>query len=98
MPGGCRVEERHFEPEFVGKMDMYLEALDRDVKRSYENPTIGIILCPSADRVSVEYTLSRSLSPTMVAEYRRLLIPQETMTKSLEEYCAYLKDDINKTK
>ncbi len=87
-----------FEPEFVGKMDMYLEALDRDVKRSYENPTIGIILCPSADRVSVEYTLSRSLSPTMVAEYRRLLIPQETMTKSLEEYCAYLKDDINKTK
>ena len=87
-----------FEPEFVGKMDMYLEALDRDVKRSYENPTIGIILCPSADRVSVEYTLSRSLSPTMVAEYRRLLIPQETMTKSLEEYCAYLKEDINKTK
>lgn len=87
-----------FEPEFVGKMDMYLEALDRDVKRSYENPTIGIILCPSADRVSVEYTLSRSLSPTMVAEYRRLLIPKETMTKSLEEYCAYLKDDINKTK
>jgi hypothetical protein len=61
-------------------------------------PTIGIILCPSADRVSVEYTLSRSLSPTMVAEYRRLLIPKETMTKSLEEYCAYLKDDINKTK
>lgn len=87
-----------FEPEFVGKMDMYLEALDRDVKRSYENPTIGIILCPSADRVSVEYTLSRSLSPTMVAEYRRLLIPQETMTKSLEEYCAFLKDNINNTK
>ena len=87
-----------FEPEFVGKMDMYLEALDRDVKRDYENPSIGIILCPSADRVSVEYTLSRSLSPTMVAEYHRHLIPQATLTKSLEEYCAYLKDSINKKK
>ena len=81
-----------FQPEFVGKMDMYLEALDRDVKRENENPSIGIILCPSADRSMVEYTLSRSLSPTMVAEYRRKLIPQEVMKKSLDEYCTYLKD------
>ena len=79
-----------FQPEFVGKMDMYLEALDRDVKRNNENPSIGIILCPSADRSMVEYTLSRSLSPTMVAEYQRVLIPTEVMRKSLEEYCAFL--------
>ena len=79
-----------FQPEFVGKMDMYLEALDRDVKRDNENPSIGIILCPSADRSMVEYTLSRSLSPTMIAEYQRKLIPQEVMKKSLEEYCAFL--------
>lgn len=79
-----------FEPEFVGKMDMYLEALDRDVKRDNENPSIGIILCPSADRSMVEYTLSRSLSPTMVAEYQRKMIPQEVMQRSLEEYCAFL--------
>ena len=83
-----------FEPEFVGKMDMYLEALDRDVKRDNENPSIGIILCPSADRSMVEYTLSRSLSPTMVAEYRSKLIPQEVMQRSLEEYCAFLGDDM----
>ena len=80
-----------FQPEFVGKMDMYLEALDRDVKRDNENPSIGIILCPSADRSMVEYTLSRSLSPTMIAEYQRKLIPKEVMKKSLEEYCAFLK-------
>lgn len=79
-----------FQPEFVGKMDMYLEALDRDVKRENENPSIGIILCPSADRSMVEYTLSRSLSPTMIAEYQRKLIPLEVMKKSLEEYCAFL--------
>lgn len=82
-----------FRPEFVGKMDMYLEALDRDVKRDNENPSIGIILCPSADRSMVEYTLSRSLSPTMVAEYQRKLIPQEVMRKSLEEYCSFIKDN-----
>lgn len=84
-----------FEPEFVGKMDMYLEALDRDVKRDNENPSIGIILCPSADRCMVEYTLSRSLSPTMVSEYRRKLIPQEVMQKSLDEYCSYLDTNLN---
>ena len=82
-----------FQPEFVGKMDMYLEALDRDVKRDNENPSIGIILCPSADRSMVEYTLSRSLSPTMIAEYQRKLIPKEVMKKSLEEYCAFLKEN-----
>ena len=82
-----------FQPEFVGKMDMYLEALDRDVKRDNENPSIGIILCPSADRSMVEYTLSRSLSPTMVAEYQRKLIPQEVMRKSLEEYCMFIKEN-----
>ena len=82
-----------FRPEFAGKMNMYLEALDRDVKRDNENPSIGIILCPSADRSMVEYTLSRSLSPTMVAEYQRKLIPQEVMRKSLEEYCSFIKDN-----
>lgn len=82
-----------FQPEFVGKMDMYLEALDRDVKRDNENPSIGIILCPSADRSMVEYTLSRSLSPTMIAEYQRKLIPKEVMKKSLEEYCTFLKEN-----
>ena len=82
-----------FQPEFVGKMDMYLEALDRDVKRDNENPSIGIILCPSADRSMVEYTLSRSLSPTMIAEYQRKLIPQQVMKKSLEEYCSFLQEN-----
>ena len=82
-----------FQPEFIGKMDMYLEALDRDVKRDNENPSIGIILCPSADRSMVEYTLSRSLSPTMVAEYQRKLIPQEVMRRSLEEYCSFIKNN-----
>lgn len=83
-----------FESKFVSKMDMYLEALDRDYKRPNENPSVGIILCPSADKAEVEYSLCRSMSPTMVAEYHRILIPREVMTKSLQEYCEFLKTQI----
>ncbi|MBO7464377.1 MAG: DUF1016 family protein [Bacteroidales bacterium] len=86
-----------FEAEFVSKLDLYLEALDRDYKRPNENPSVGIILCPSADKSEVEYTLSRSLSPTMVAEYRRLLVPVDVMQRSLAEYCEYLKKEFSNT-
>ena len=79
-----------FQAEFVSKMDMYLEALDRDVKKADENPSIGIILCPSIDKTMAEYTLSRSLSPTMVTEYQRKLIPREILVKSLHDYCRFL--------
>ena len=85
-----------FESEFVSKMDMYLEALDRDYKRPNENPSVGIILCPSADKAEVEYSLCRSMSPTMVAEYKRVLIPREVMKKSLAEYCEFLKKEYKK--
>ena len=85
-----------FQSEFVGKMDMYLEALDRDVRRPNENPSIGIILCPSAESSEVSYTLCRSMSPMLVAEYQRLLVPQDVMKKSLDEYCAFLKQEERK--
>ena len=81
-----------FKPEHLGQLEFYLEALDRDVKRSNENPSIGILLCQSADQSVVEYAMSRSLSPTMVAEYHRQLIPKEVVQKSLEEFCSFLKD------
>lgn len=81
------LKKRKFHPRDLGQLEFYLEALDRDVKRSNENPSIGIILCPEADRVVVEYALSRSMSPTMIAEYKRILIPQERMQQQLNEYC-----------
>ena len=81
-----------FKPEYVGQLEFYLEALDRDVKRSNENPSIGILLCQSADHSVVEYAMSRSMSPTMVAEYKRQLIPKEVMQKSLDEFCTFLMD------
>ena len=81
------LKKTKFHPRDLGQLEFYLEALDRDVKRSNENPSIGIILCPEADSVVVEYAMSRSMSPTMIAEYKRILIPQERMQQQLNEYC-----------
>lgn len=75
-----------FHPKDLGQLEFYLEALDRDVKRSNENPSIGILLCSEADSLQVEYALSRSMSPTMVAEYKRHLIPKEVLQSQMEEF------------
>ncbi len=81
------LKKTKFRPQDLGQLEFYLEALDRDVKRSNENPSIGIVLCPEADRIVVEYAMSRSMSPTMIAEYKRILIPQERMQQQLNEFC-----------
>jgi predicted nuclease of restriction endonuclease-like (RecB) superfamily len=85
-----------FKPEYMGQLEFYLEALDRDVRRSNENPSIGILLCQEADRSVVEYAMSRNLSPTMIAEYERQLIPKDVLQRSLEEFTQFLTSKIKK--
>ena len=75
-----------FKPEYIGKMNLYLEALDREVKKQTENPSVGVILCASKDDEVVEFALSRSLSPTMVSEYALKLIDKNLLQKKLKEY------------
>jgi predicted nuclease of restriction endonuclease-like (RecB) superfamily len=82
-----------FKPEYIGKMNFYLEALDRDVKRSNENPSIGIILCASKDEEVVEYTMSRNLSPTVVSEYKTKLIDKKLLEQKLREFNALLPEN-----
>ncbi|MCV9926634.1 PDDEXK nuclease domain-containing protein [Flavobacterium sp. LS1R49] len=74
-----------FKPEYLGKMNFYLEALDRDHKQPHENPSIGIILCKSKDDEIVEIAMSRSLSPTKVAEYTTKLIDKKLLQAKLHE-------------
>ena len=74
-----------FKPEHLGQLNFYLEALDRDVKKSSENPSIGILLCKDKDSEVVEYALSRSLSPTMVAEYKTQLPDKKLLQQKLHE-------------
>ena len=79
-----------FQPSFLGQLEFYLEALDRDERRSNENPSIGILLCQDADKNIVEYAMSRSLSPTMIAKYKKQLIPKEILQRSLDDFIKFL--------
>ncbi|MCL2154197.1 MAG: PDDEXK nuclease domain-containing protein [Leptospirales bacterium] len=74
-----------FKPEHIGKMEFYLEALDRDVKKPNENPSVGLILCASKDDTVVEYALNRSISPTLVADYKLHLPDKKILEDKLRE-------------
>jgi predicted nuclease of restriction endonuclease-like (RecB) superfamily len=74
-----------FKPEHLGQLNFYLEALDRDVKKQHENPSIGILLCKDKDVEVVEYALSRSLSPTLVSEYKTQLPDKQLLQQKLHE-------------
>jgi len=76
-----------FKPSDLGQLEFYLEALDRDVKASHENPSIGILLCKEKDDEIVEYALSRSLSPTVIANYETELIPKKLLKQKVDELC-----------
>lgn len=74
-----------FKPEYVSKMDFYLEALDRQKKKDNENPSVGMILCASKDDEVVEYAMSRTMSPMLVAEYKLQLPDKTVLQKKLQE-------------
>lgn len=77
-----------FEPEYLGKLSFYQEALDRDHRKPHENPSIGVLLCASKDDEVVEYALSRSLSPALIAEYQTQLPDKKMLQAKLHEFYA----------
>jgi predicted nuclease of restriction endonuclease-like (RecB) superfamily len=77
-----------FQPEHLGKLEFYLEALDRDVRKSHERPSIGVLLCATKDHEVVEYALSRALSPALVAEYQTRLPNKKLLQAKLHEFYA----------
>ena len=74
-----------FKAEYLGKMNLYLEALDRDIKKKQENPSVGIILCSSKDNDVVEYSISKNISQTMISEYKLKLIDKKLLETKLKE-------------
>lgn len=75
-----------FEPEHLGKLEFYLEALDRTVKKPHEGPSIGVLLCATKDHEVVEYALSRAVSPALVAEYQTRLPDKRLLEAKLHEF------------
>lgn len=82
-----------FAPRDLGQLEFYLEALDRDVKAPHENPSIGILLCKEKDDEIVEYALSRSLSPTVIANYETELIPKKLLKQKVDELCRLYEEE-----
>ena len=85
-----------FIPEYISKMDFYLEALDRQERIKKENPSIGIILCAGKDEKVVEYSMSRTMSPTMVSEYKLKMIDKKILESKLKEITEILEKSIDK--
>ena len=77
-----------FKPEHMGQLNFYLEALDRDVKKPHENPSIGVLLCRDKDDEVVEYALSRNLSPALIAQYQLQLPDKKLIAAKLHELLA----------
>ena len=82
-----------FKPEHIGQINFYLEALDRDVKKPNENPSVGLILCASKDDAVVEYALSRSMSPTLVSDYTLCLPDKQILKDKLQELAELALED-----
>jgi predicted nuclease of restriction endonuclease-like (RecB) superfamily len=74
-----------FKPEHLGQLEFYLEALDRDVRKPNEGPSVGLILCAGKDDEVVEYALSRSMSPALIAEYQTCLPQKSILQAKLRE-------------
>ena len=89
---------KKFKPEYLGQLEFYLEALDRDVRKPNENPSVGLILCAGKDDAVVEYALSRSMSPALIADYQLHLpnkILLENKLRELKELADVESDDEN---
>ena len=74
-----------FKPEYISKLDFYLEALDRQVKKDNENPSVGLLLCAAKNDEVVEYAMSRTMSPMLVSQYQLQLQDKAVLEKKLQQ-------------
>ena len=82
-----------FKAEYLGKMNLYLKALDSDVRKENENPSVGVILCSSKDKDIVEYSLDSNMTQTMIAEYKLKLIDKKLLENKLREVKNLIEDN-----
>lgn len=72
-----------FKPEYTGKLNFYLSAIDSQIKTKEDNSTIGIILCKNKDRIIAEYALRNITKPMGVSEYKLSRVVPKKLRKSL---------------
>lgn len=90
------LKTEEFEPEFVGKLDFYLQLIDEQLKQTDDKPSIGILLVPHKDQLEVEYALRTASKPIGVSQYTLSKhLPKELMGKlpSIEQFKKILGDE-----
>jgi RecB family endonuclease NucS len=87
------LKNERFKPDHLGQRNLYLVALDKDIKKEHENPSIGILLCKGKDDMVVEYALNRSLYPTLVADYKTKLPNKALPQQKFEEVLSNLENE-----
>ena len=83
-----------FKPEYVSKMNFYLETLDKNVKKDNENPSIGIILCNNKNEEVVKYALNRNLTKPQIALYYTKLIDKKLLQNKLKELNTFIEENV----
>ena len=86
-----------FEPEFAGKLNFYLKAVDMEIKSDKDEPTIGILLCKGKDKTLVEYALSDIHKPMGVSEYELTHVLPKELESSLPSIEA-IEEELNSIK
>lgn len=78
-----KLKKTDFEPEYVGKLNFYIKAIDEQYRQKGDEPTIGLLLCKSKDKVVAEYSLSDINKPMGISEYHLTNILPDKLKSSL---------------
>lgn len=95
----CELKARPFEPEFAGKLNYYVNAVDELMKSSDENPTIGLLVCSDMDKIDVQWSFKGISTPMGVATYNNIKIKDALPSQEqLAERVRLLQKELHETK
>ena len=95
----CELKAREFEPEFAGKLNFYVNAVDELLKHDDENPTIGLLICSDMNKADVQWSFKGISTPMGVAIYNNVRIQDVLPTREqLKERMELLQKELRETK
>ena len=95
----CELKAKPFEPEFAGKLNFYVNAVDELMKSSDDNPTIGLLVCSDMDRIDVQWSFKGISTPMGVATYNNIKIKDALPSQELlAERVRLLQKELQETK
>jgi len=95
----CELKARPFEPEYAGKLNFYVNAVDELVKQPDDNPTIGLLICSDMNKADVQWSFKGISTPMGVATYNNIRIKDMLPTQEqLKERMELLRKEMQATK